>query len=158
MATDLVEINVEEPQREVLERAAAAEESPETTPGPAIAIINDSRPAGRTEAADRVAGSDSAETESERRDGDGRAEIIEAWFEDEQGVRAEALATINPGDGVLPAGGDCDSAIPLRRAGERLSHTDLAAFAAAGVARITVREPRIRVLPLRGSGIIHAAA
>ena len=68
------------------------------------------------------------------------------------------LTIINPGDGVLPAGGDCDPAIPLRRAGERLSLTDLAAFAAAGIARITVREPRIRVLPLRGSGIINAAA
>eukprot|EP01031_Cornospumella_fuschlensis_P007364 gene7364-9121_t len=31
---------------------------------------------------------------------------------------AEALVTINPGDGVLPAGGDSDPAIPLRRAGE----------------------------------------
>jgi molybdopterin molybdotransferase len=74
------------------------------------------------------------------------------------GGRAEALTIINPGDGVLPAGGDCDPVIPLRRAGERLSLTDLAAFAAAGIARITVREPRIRVLPLRGSGIINAAA
>jgi molybdopterin molybdotransferase len=74
------------------------------------------------------------------------------------GGRAEVLTIINPGDGVLPAGGDCDPAIPLRRAGERLSLTDLAAFAAAGIARITVREPRIRVLPLRGSGIINAAA
>jgi molybdopterin molybdotransferase len=74
------------------------------------------------------------------------------------GGRAEVLTIINPGDGVLPAGGDCDPAIPLRRAGECLSLTDLAAFAAAGIARITVREPRIRVLPLRGSGIINAAA
>jgi molybdopterin molybdotransferase len=74
------------------------------------------------------------------------------------GGRAEVLTTINPGDGVLPAGGDCDSAIPLRRAGDRLSLTDLAAFAAAGIARITVREPRIRIVPLRGSGIINAAA
>jgi len=71
---------------------------------------------------------------------------------------AEALAVINPGDGVLAAGGDSDAAIPLRRAGERLRATDLAAFAAAGVARITVREPRVRVLPVRGSGIISAAA
>jgi molybdopterin molybdotransferase len=71
---------------------------------------------------------------------------------------AEALVTLNPGDGVLAAGGDCDPAIPLRRAGERLRATDLAAFAAAGLARVTVREPRIRVLPLRGSGIINAAA
>ena len=35
---------------------------------------------------------------------------------------------------------------------------DLAAFSAAGIARVTVREPRIRVLPVRGSGIITAAA
>src|SRR5476649_1535602 len=74
------------------------------------------------------------------------------------GGRAEVLTIINPGDGVLSAGGDCDPAIPLRRAGERLSATDLAAFAAVGIARITVREPRIRVLPRRGSGIITAAA
>jgi molybdopterin molybdotransferase len=71
---------------------------------------------------------------------------------------AEALATINPGDGVLSAGGDSDPAIPLRRAGERLRMTDLAAFAAAGLARITVREPRVRVLPLRASSIVTAAA
>lgn len=72
--------------------------------------------------------------------------------------RAEALLAINPGDGVLAAGGDSDLAIPLRRAGEHLRVTDLAAFAATGIARITVREPRVRVLPLRGSGIISAAA
>ena len=71
---------------------------------------------------------------------------------------AEVLMPINPGEGVLAAGGDSDPAIPLRRAGERLTATDLAAFAAAGIARVTVREPRFRVLPLRGSGIIIAAA
>ena len=74
------------------------------------------------------------------------------------GGSAEALVTINPGDGVLQAGGDCDPAIPLRRAGERLRLTDIAAFAAAGLARVTVREPRLRVLPMRGNGIIIAAA
>jgi molybdopterin biosynthesis enzyme len=72
--------------------------------------------------------------------------------------RAEALVTVNPGDGVLPAGGDSDPGIPLRHAGERLRSTDLAALACAGRARVTVREPRIRVVPLRGSGIIVAAA
>ena len=71
---------------------------------------------------------------------------------------AEVLMPINPGEGVLAAGGDSDPAIPLRRGGERLTATDLAAFAAAGIARVTVREPRFRVLPLRGSGIITAAA
>jgi len=72
--------------------------------------------------------------------------------------RVEALMTINPGDGVLAAGGDCDSTIPMRRAGDVLSLTSIAAFDAAGIARVTVREPRVRVLPLRGSGIVNAAA
>jgi len=69
---------------------------------------------------------------------------------------AQALVPISPGDGVLTAGGDSDPTIPFRRAGERLRITDLAAFSAAGIARVTVREPRIRILPLRGSGIINA--
>jgi molybdopterin molybdotransferase len=72
--------------------------------------------------------------------------------------RAEALVTVNPGDGVLPAGGDCDPGIPLCSAGERLRSTDLAALEGAGCARVSVREPRVRVLPLRGSAIIVAAA
>ena len=70
----------------------------------------------------------------------------------------EAVASVNPGDGVLAAGGDCDPAMPLRRTGERLRTVDLAVFAAAGLARITVREPRIHVLPVRGNSIINAAA
>ena len=54
--------------------------------------------------------------------------------------------TDQPGDGVLAAGGDSDPAIPLRRAGERLRlHAICAPFSAAGVARVTVREPRVRV-------------
>jgi molybdopterin molybdotransferase len=72
--------------------------------------------------------------------------------------KAEALVTINPGDGVLPAGGDSDPAIPMRRAGERMRLTDVAAFAATGRARVTVREPRVRVLPLRGTNIVVATA
>jgi molybdopterin molybdotransferase len=72
--------------------------------------------------------------------------------------RAEALITVNPGDGVLAAGGDSDPGFPLRYAGERLRAIDIAALACAGLARVTVREPRIRVTPLRGSGMIVAAA
>src|SRR5262245_45165499 len=72
--------------------------------------------------------------------------------------RAEALLAINPGDGVLAPGADTDSAIPLRRTGDRLRNMDLSAFSAAGIARITVREPRVRVLPVRRSGIVNAAA
>jgi molybdopterin biosynthesis enzyme len=75
-----------------------------------------------------------------------------------QDGRAEALAAVNPGDGMLPAGGDCDPAIPLRRSGERLRLVDVAGLSAAGLARVAVREPRVRVVPLRGSAIVAAAA
>ena len=76
----------------------------------------------------------------------------------ESAAGAEALVAVNPGDGVLAAGGDCEPGLPLRRAGDRLRPLDLAVFAAAGLARVTVREPRLRVLPLRGSTIVSAAA
>jgi molybdopterin biosynthesis enzyme len=72
--------------------------------------------------------------------------------------RAEALAPINPGDGVLAAGGDCDAGAPLRRCGERLRGIDIAACAAVGLTRVTVREPRLHVVVLRGTAILSAAA
>jgi molybdopterin molybdotransferase len=72
--------------------------------------------------------------------------------------RAAALSPVNPGDGVLPTGGDCMPAPPLRCAGERLRATDLAVFAAAGVARVAVRQPRLRVVPLRLNSMGGAAA
>src|SRR5262245_12167640 len=61
------------------------------------------------------------------------------------GERAEALAPVVAGDGVLPAGADADSE-PLRRTGERLRRTDAAALLGAGIKRVTVREPRVRVV------------
>ena len=72
--------------------------------------------------------------------------------------RAEALVTVNPGDGVLLAGGDSDPGIPLRQAGERLRLTDLAALAAAGLARVTVREPGLTIVATRADRIIAATA
>jgi molybdopterin biosynthesis enzyme len=72
--------------------------------------------------------------------------------------RASVLAPVNPGDGVLPAGGDCLPMPPLRVAGERLRGTDLAAFAAAGVNRVPIRQPRLRVVPLRMNSMVGAAA
>ncbi len=72
--------------------------------------------------------------------------------------RAAVLSPVSPGDGVLPAGGDCMPRPPLRLAGERLRRTDLAAFAAAGVTRLAVRQPRLRVVPLRMNSMGNAAA
>ncbi len=71
---------------------------------------------------------------------------------------AEALAPVNPGDGVLPAGGDCDVSVPMRRAGERLRAIDLAALAGAGVSEVSVRRPRLRIVRVRTDTIIAGAA
>lgn len=72
--------------------------------------------------------------------------------------RAEVLATISPGDGVIPAGGDNCSSVPLRCAGERLREIDVAVFAAAGLSRVCAHRPRLRVAPLRRTDIVIAAA
>ena len=62
-----------------------------------------------------------------------------------RGERAEAVAAVAAGEGVLPVGGDASPRTPLRRAGERLRAIDLAAIAASGIAELTVRAPRIRI-------------
>jgi molybdopterin biosynthesis enzyme len=71
--------------------------------------------------------------------------------------RAEALEVVTQGDGVLPAGGNVDPAVPLRRAGERLRGIDLAVLASAGVARVSVREPRVRMVGMRDSATAATA-
>ena len=60
-----------------------------------------------------------------------------------RGTRAEAVAAVAPGEGVLVAGGDAAPAMPLRRVGERLRALDVAAMAAAGIAEVTIRSPRL---------------
>jgi molybdopterin molybdotransferase len=71
---------------------------------------------------------------------------------------AEALAPVNPGDGVLPAGGDCDVLLPMRCTGERLRAIDLATLAGAGVREVSVRRPRLRIVSARADTIISSAA
>jgi molybdopterin biosynthesis enzyme len=71
---------------------------------------------------------------------------------------AEALAPLNPGDGVLAAGADSDGLSPLRRAGERLRLIDLAVLAAAGIAEVHVQRPKMRVVPVRSDAPVVAAA
>jgi molybdopterin molybdotransferase len=66
-----------------------------------------------------------------------------------RGTSAEATAGAAPGDHVLPAGGDAAAAVPLRRAGERLRAVDVAILAAADIATLTIRVPRICIA--RGS-------
>ncbi len=60
-----------------------------------------------------------------------------------RGTRAEAVAAVAPGEGVLAVGGDAAPATALRRAGERLRALDLAVIAAVGIADVTIRSPRL---------------
>ena len=73
--------------------------------------------------------------------------------------RAEAVAAVTAGEGVLPAGADADGATALAREGWSLNAVAAGVLAAAQVARIRVREPRLRVVRVRVSDpIIDAAA
>jgi molybdopterin molybdotransferase len=62
-----------------------------------------------------------------------------------RGQAAEAIAPVFPGEGVLLAGADASSRVPLRHAGERLRERDVPVLAAIGVSEVTVRSPRIVV-------------
>jgi molybdopterin biosynthesis enzyme len=66
-----------------------------------------------------------------------------------RGDRAEAIAAVAPGEGVLQAGGDAAPMTVLRRAGVRLRAIDVAAMAVAGIAEVSIRLPHIAVV--RGS-------
>ena len=78
------------------------------------------------------------------------------------GYRAEAVAPIAAGEGVLPAGGDTVGKRPLRRAGEVARAVDIAVMRAAGIKDVTIRLPRIHVVwggearsPADRSGVGH---
>jgi molybdopterin biosynthesis enzyme len=64
---------------------------------------------------------------------------------------ADVHAAATAGDGVLGAGADAAPEYPLRLAGERLRAADVAALQAAGIARVRVREPRVRVVSTAGA-------
>lgn len=74
-----------------------------------------------------------------------------------RGAHAEALATVAPGEGVLPAGGDAEADVPLRLAGERLRATDQALLSVAGIPRVVIREPRIRLVRAHAASAVIAA-
>lgn len=62
---------------------------------------------------------------------------------------AEAHGAVSPGEGVALAGSEADPAKPLRSAGQRVRALDAAAFEVAGVQQISVRVPRILIIPAR---------
>jgi molybdopterin biosynthesis enzyme len=76
------------------------------------------------------------------------------------GGRTEISAAIAAGEGVLPAGADVGAQSPLQRAGHRLTRIQAAVLAAAGVRRVAIHEPCVRVLRARtteGDAVIDAA-
>lgn len=77
-----------------------------------------------------------------------------AW----SGGRAEALAPVAPGDGVLLAGADAPAGMVLRPAGARLRRIDAAALLAVRIERVAVRRPRLRVVRASQGASVEAAA
>ena len=76
-----------------------------------------------------------------------------------RGGGAEAIAAVAAGEGMLPAGADAMWHEPLRRAGERLRGLDTIIMSAAGIAEVTVRQPRLHITrgSARKSPLIDAA-
>ena len=68
----------------------------------------------------------------------------------------EVHAAATAGDGVLAAGSDANG--PLRLAGERLRAVDIAALQAVGISRVSVLEPRVRVVSIGADGPALAVA
>jgi len=71
--------------------------------------------------------------------------------------KGEITAPVPPGDGVLPAGGNAQPGL-LRLSGARLRRIDEALMKSLGVARVLVREPRVRVVCARTGALSEAAA
>jgi molybdopterin biosynthesis enzyme len=61
------------------------------------------------------------------------------------GDKMEAIAAVSPGEGVLAVGADAEQGRVLRCAGERLRASDIAILRAAGITRVKIREPKVRV-------------
>jgi ABC-type polysaccharide/polyol phosphate transport system ATPase subunit len=81
-----LELNFSEQARQVEKDAAEVEERG-GEPATALPPVQNQAPETEAHIAEEASG---------RRDGDGRAEIQEAWFEDEHGVRADVLPTGAP--------------------------------------------------------------
>jgi len=64
------------------------------------------------------------------------------------GGKAEVSASVAYGEGVLPARADVIKGNILCETGKRLRSVDVAALRALGVAKVSVRAPRIKILPL----------
>jgi molybdopterin molybdotransferase len=71
-----------------------------------------------------------------------------------RGTAANALLAVAAGEGVLPRGADIAPGAALFKVGRRISWVDLAVLTAIGQPNVTVREPRVRIVPSRPGGTI----
>jgi molybdopterin biosynthesis enzyme len=72
--------------------------------------------------------------------------------------RAELIDPVASGEGVLPKGADADRRVPVVREGQCIGRAQAAVLAAAGVERLLMRAPRVRVVGTRRDPVIDAAA
>jgi molybdopterin molybdotransferase len=75
-----------------------------------------------------------------------------------KGERAEALAVVAPGEGILPVGGDAAAGQTLLGAGKKLSASDVALLRLASISKVSIRTPRVSVVQTRKSDAIMASA
>lgn len=75
------------------------------------------------------------------------------------GGMMQVTAPVTQGENVLPAGGDIEPRAHLRAAGSRLRASDIASLSAAGVTRVSIRQPLVRLVSTRpGDAVLDAAA
>jgi molybdopterin molybdotransferase len=75
------------------------------------------------------------------------------------GDRMDIIAPVAAGEGVLPAGADADRGKTLAREGRRLTPIQAAVLAGAGLGRVHICEPRVRLVRVRAADddVIDAA-
>jgi molybdopterin molybdotransferase len=79
--------------------------------------------------------------------------VLESDSVDLSGPVPQVLAEATPGQGVRRAGSDIASGGTLMEAGERVTVRHLVMARAAGLARISVRRPRLRIVNIPGGSV-----
>ena len=75
-----------------------------------------------------------------------------------RGDKAEALAAVAPGEGVLAPDTDVAARLKIRLSGAQLRPIDIALLGTLGIERVAVRQPRVRVVRASAGDIIRGAA
>jgi molybdopterin molybdotransferase len=77
---------------------------------------------------------------------------------DDSAAQPQALASVTPGEGVLPRAQDADGAEPLLRAGTGLGNIEIAVLAALGTTHVSVRAPAVKIINTRQDLVSQAIA